>query len=141
MSDPEIFPTVVDVLVWLSAGMLGSYIFDKYLKKPFIRTNPVIYHVPYLGPHGEVTLDCIVDCRFGSNLQHARVDKNDARRKERIPLQRVGALIVESGEHGLRMRWQSGEPADDRAPGSASNDPAVERAEDPPRSGGDDGRR
>lgn len=75
--------------------------------------NPVRHYFPDIGSDGEITIDCVItpSPRAHRNMPTGSEEFYDWRGG--VASKRVGALVVEVDEYGLRLRWQPGKLGED----------------------------
>lgn len=74
---------------------------------------PSFHSFTNLGPDGEVTIDCVIRPTARANGNNALMNEEPYDWRTGVTAKRVGALVVEIDEYGLRFRWQAGEQTDD----------------------------
>ena len=77
-----------------------------------IGLDPVFHHFPEVGPHGHVTIDCIVRPSARTRQQIAGAHQQLDHGLAGVHAQRVGSLDVEVGENGFRLLWKPAQGAD-----------------------------
>lgn len=114
----------------------------KFLKKIFndrsetdVGFYPSFHSFPNLGPDGEVTIDCVIRPSARASVENSLMDEKPYDWRTGVPAKRVGALVVEVDEYGLRFRWQTGEQGDDVFCFPALSVPRMKPAADPAENG------
>lgn len=74
--------------------------------------NPVIHHFPKVGRDGQITIDCVISPSAWPLDEDASLDEKADGRVKRVAPKRVGALLVEFDEYGLRIIWKPAKEAD-----------------------------
>lgn len=101
----------------------------------WIKDCPLVHNFPNVGPDGQISIDCIVRPAARPFEDYLAVDKKLDGRVEGIAPKRVGALLVEIDEYGLRLTWKPAKLGDEsflspfRCPpgGEPSAEPAKKR--------------